>query len=91
MIGSYRGLVTGVEFECANGHVFKKSAGVVAYGKSCPLVSLGEKRYSSISQRSLSAYRESAADERNKINAVRVTESPQVASPLLSHFSHSNL
>ena len=37
MIGRYRGLVTGVEFECANGHVFKKSAGVVAYGKSCPL------------------------------------------------------
>ena len=37
MIGQYRGLVTGVEFECAKGHVFKKSAGVVAYGKSCPL------------------------------------------------------
>ncbi len=37
MIGSYRGLVTGVEFECEKGHVFKKSAGVVAYGKSCPL------------------------------------------------------
>ena len=37
MIGSYRGLVTGVEFECEKGHVFNKSAGVVAYGKSCPL------------------------------------------------------
>ncbi len=37
MIGRYRGLVTGVEFMCAKGHVFKKSAGVVAYGKSCPL------------------------------------------------------
>jgi hypothetical protein len=38
MIGRYRGLVTGVEFQCAKGHVFKKSAGVVAYGsKSCPL------------------------------------------------------
>ncbi len=36
MIGCYRGLVTGVEFQCAKGHVFKKSAGVVAYGKSCP-------------------------------------------------------
>lgn len=38
MIGRYRGLVTGVEFQCAKRHVFKKSAGVVAYGsKSCPL------------------------------------------------------
>ena len=37
MIGRYRGLVTGVEFQCAKGHVFKESAGVVAYGKSCPL------------------------------------------------------
>ena len=38
MIGRYRGLVTGVEFQCVKGHVFKKSAGVVAYGgKSCPL------------------------------------------------------
>jgi len=37
MIGRYRGLITGVEFQCARGHVFKKSAGVVAYGKSCPL------------------------------------------------------
>lgn len=37
MIGSYRGLVTGVEFECANGHEFKRSAGVIAYNPSCPL------------------------------------------------------
>lgn len=37
MIGRYRGLITGVEFHCAKGHVFKESAGVVAYGKSCPL------------------------------------------------------
>lgn len=37
MIGHYRGLVTGVEFQCVKGHVFKKSAGVVAYSKSCPL------------------------------------------------------
>jgi hypothetical protein len=36
MIGRYRGLVTGVEFQCAEGHVFKESAGVVAYGKLCP-------------------------------------------------------
>lgn len=36
MTGRYRGLVTGVEFQCSKGHVFKKSAGVVAYGKSCP-------------------------------------------------------
>ncbi|MFC1590278.1 GIY-YIG nuclease family protein [Candidatus Omnitrophota bacterium] len=40
MIGRYRGLITGVEFQCANGHVFKESAGVVAYGKSCPLCGL---------------------------------------------------
>jgi len=39
MRGCYRGLVTGVEFQCANGHIFKASAGVVAYGKSCPLCS----------------------------------------------------
>ena len=37
MIGRYRGLVTGVEFQCTMGHIFKESAGVVAYGtKSCP-------------------------------------------------------
>lgn len=40
MIGRYRGLITGVEFQCAKGHVFKESAGVVAYGKSCPLCDL---------------------------------------------------
>lgn len=40
MIGHYRGLITGVEFQCAKGHVFKESAGVVAYGKSCPLCAL---------------------------------------------------
>jgi len=36
MIGHYRGLVTGVEFQCKKGHVFKESAGVVANRKSCP-------------------------------------------------------
>jgi hypothetical protein len=36
MIGRYRGLVTGVEFQCENGHVFKQSPGVVANRKSCP-------------------------------------------------------
>lgn len=36
MIGRYRGLVTGVEFQCAKGHVFKSSPGVVAHRKSCP-------------------------------------------------------
>jgi len=40
MIGRYRGLITGVKFQCAKGHVFKESAGVVAYGKSCPLCGL---------------------------------------------------
>jgi hypothetical protein len=40
MTGHYRGLVTGVEFQCTKGHVFKRSAGVVAYGKSCPLCDL---------------------------------------------------
>jgi len=42
MIGSYSGLVTGVELQCAKDHVFKESAGVVAYGKSCPLCRLEE-------------------------------------------------
>ena len=36
MIGRYRGLVRGMEFECEKGHVFKESAGVVANRKSCP-------------------------------------------------------
>jgi hypothetical protein len=36
MIGHYRGLVTGVEFECANGHVFKESPGLVANRRYCP-------------------------------------------------------
>lgn len=36
MIGRYRGLVTGVEFQCEKGHVFKESAGLVANRKSCP-------------------------------------------------------
>ena len=48
MIGSYRGLVTGVEFQCAKGHVFKQSAGVVAYGKSCPLCGMGKKENENI-------------------------------------------
>jgi hypothetical protein len=45
MIGRYRGLVTGVEFQCVKGHVFKKSAGVVAYGKSCPLCCLKKEEH----------------------------------------------
>jgi len=36
IIGRYRGLVTGMEFQCEKGHVFKESAGVVANRKSCP-------------------------------------------------------
>jgi hypothetical protein len=44
MIGRYRGLVTGVEFQCVKGHVSKESAGVVAYRKSCPLCGLVKKK-----------------------------------------------
>ena len=36
MLSSYRGLVTGIEFECEQGHVFKESPGVVANRKTCP-------------------------------------------------------
>jgi hypothetical protein len=36
MIGRYRGLVTGIEFQCEKGHVFNESPGVVANRKSCP-------------------------------------------------------
>jgi len=36
MITRYRGLVTHVEFQCENGHVFKESPGVVANRRSCP-------------------------------------------------------
>lgn len=36
MIGTYRGLVTGIEFQCEKGHVFKESAGLVANQKTCP-------------------------------------------------------
>jgi hypothetical protein len=36
MIGRYCGLVTGVEFQCENGHVFKESPGLLANKKSCP-------------------------------------------------------
>ena len=35
MIGRYRGLVTGMEFQSEKGHVFKESPGVVANRKSC--------------------------------------------------------
>ncbi len=44
MIGRYRGLITGVEFQCVKGHIFKESAGVVAYRKSCPLCDLEKAR-----------------------------------------------
>lgn len=36
MLGSYAGLVRGMEFQCEKGHVFRESAGVVADRKSCP-------------------------------------------------------
>jgi hypothetical protein len=36
MVGRYHGLITGMEFQCSKGHVFKESAGVVANRKSCP-------------------------------------------------------
>ncbi len=36
MIERYRGLVTGMEFQCGKGHVFKESASVLASRKSCP-------------------------------------------------------
>ncbi len=42
MIGHYRGLQTGVEFQCENGHVFRQSPGRVAHDKSCPLCRLEE-------------------------------------------------
>jgi hypothetical protein len=43
LVGRYSGLVRGAEFQCAKGHVFKKSPGVVAYGKSCPLCGIERK------------------------------------------------
>lgn len=36
MISRYRGFVTGIEFQCEKGHVFKESAGLVANKKTCP-------------------------------------------------------
>lgn len=36
MIGRYRGLITGVEFRCDKGHIFKESPGLVDHRKSCP-------------------------------------------------------
>ena len=36
MIGRYGGLIRHTEFQCAKGHVFKESAGHLAYRKSCP-------------------------------------------------------
>jgi len=36
MIGRYGGLVTGVEFQCDKGHVFKESPGLMANRLSCP-------------------------------------------------------
>ena len=44
MIGHYRGLVTGVEFQCDTGHVFKQSPGRVAHDKFCPLCAQIHKR-----------------------------------------------
>jgi len=37
MLTKYRGLITGVEFKCSRGHVFKMSAGRIAYNPYCPL------------------------------------------------------
>jgi len=36
MISRYGGLVRYTEFQCAKGHVFKESAGILANKKSCP-------------------------------------------------------
>ncbi|MBY0375136.1 MAG: hypothetical protein K2Q23_14155 [Bryobacteraceae bacterium] len=36
VVGRYRGLVTGTEFQCEQGHVFKESPSLVANRKSCP-------------------------------------------------------
>ena len=36
MLGRYSGLIRGMEFQCAKGHIFKESPGVVANRKSCP-------------------------------------------------------
>jgi hypothetical protein len=36
MIGRYLGLLSGMEFQCEKGHVFKESPGVLANHKSCP-------------------------------------------------------
>ncbi len=36
LIGTYRGLLTRVEFQCGQGHVFKESPGLVANRKWCP-------------------------------------------------------
>jgi len=37
MLSSYRGLATGVEFECANGHMFKRVPGYMANHLFCPI------------------------------------------------------
>jgi hypothetical protein len=37
IVGRYRGLVRGTDFQCEKGHEFTESAGVVANRKSCPL------------------------------------------------------
>jgi hypothetical protein len=36
MLDRYRGLVTGIAFQCENGHVFKESPGLVVNKRSCP-------------------------------------------------------
>jgi len=43
MIGHYRGLITGIEFECDRGHAFKEMAGRVAYRLTCPICDTEEK------------------------------------------------
>ena len=37
IVGRYRGLIKGTDFQCEKRHEFTESAGVVAYRKSCPL------------------------------------------------------
>jgi hypothetical protein len=38
MIGRYTGLLRGMEFQCAKGHIFKESPGLIANWKSCHVV-----------------------------------------------------
>jgi len=71
IIGRYRGLLAGVEFQCSNGHIFKKIARVVADGsKSCPSCNLKRKERVEI------AFREWADD--NQLQLVTEIEGVEV-------------